>query len=119
MRRRCYDSARRDFKNYGGRGIKVCARWKSFRNFLADMGHRPPNTTLDRIDNDKGYSPKNCRWATKEQQLSNMRCNVFVTISGVRKTSVQWAREYGINKQTFGNRVRAGWRGKSLLEPAA
>lgn len=59
--------------NYGGRGIAVCPQWRDFRNFLADMGERPDGLTLDRIDNDAGYEPSNCRWATWHQQRVNSR----------------------------------------------
>jgi hypothetical protein len=61
------------FKNYGGRGITICERWMSFANFLADMGDRPPGLTLERNDNERGYEPNNCSWATRKEQLLNRR----------------------------------------------
>lgn len=73
MRSRCRDSGSKDYKWYGARGIKVCKRWNIFENFLADMGCRPPGKSLDRINNEKGYSPNNCRWATAKQQANNRR----------------------------------------------
>jgi hypothetical protein len=68
MKQRCTNPRSNRFKRYGERGISFCERWLSFDNFLADMGERPPNMTLDRIDNDRNYEPGNCRWATKEVQ---------------------------------------------------
>jgi hypothetical protein len=76
MKTRCTNSRRKCWNDYGGRGISICARWSnSFENFLADMGERPPGLTLDRINNDDGYKPSNCRWATRLDQTHNRRPN--------------------------------------------
>jgi len=83
MIRRCREENCEQWKNYGGRGIKVCDRWFSFENFLADMGKRPSRIhSLDRRDVDGNYEPSNCRWATPSQQCNNRRNNIFVTIHG-------------------------------------
>lgn len=82
MLQRCFNTNREQYKRYGGRGITVCDRWKQFENFLADMGEPGPGMELDRIDNDQGYKPGNCRWTTKKQQANNKRNTVKVEYEG-------------------------------------
>lgn len=73
MLRRCYDPEHPQYADWGGRGIRVCARWHEYPNFLADMGTRPTGRTLDRKDNEGDYEPGNCRWATPKEQQANRR----------------------------------------------
>jgi hypothetical protein len=74
MKQRCLNTKNKDYPNWGGRGITVCDRWlESFNNFLEDMGQKPENNSLDRINNDGNYEPSNCRWATSIQQQNNRR----------------------------------------------
>ena len=83
MHQRCSNPNNIGWHRYGGRGIKVCKRWKSYDNFYEDMGERPENTTLDRMDNDKDYQPDNCVWATPRVQGRNKSSNHIVTLNGV------------------------------------
>lgn len=113
MRARC----RSKRKNYGGRGIKVCREWDdSFECFLRDMGPKPPNTSIDRINNDGNYEPGNCRWATMRQQLRNTRKNVWVWWKGHRVLLVDAAKESGFNLGTAMSRKRRGWPDARLFD---
>lgn len=78
MHKRCENPAHRQYKDYGGRGISVCKEWSIFDTFRSDMGPRPPGSSLERSDNDRGYEPINCRWATRKEQNSNRRNCIYV-----------------------------------------
>jgi len=107
MHARCTDPSATGWSMYGARGIKVCDRWSSFDNFLADMGRKPsPELTLDRIDSNGDYEPGNCRWATLEQQSTNRRDNLHLTYQGRTQTLSQWAREIGITRSGLHYRLK-------------
>lgn len=106
---RCHNSNHRVYKNYGGRGIRVCKRWHQFKNFLADMGRRPEGLSLDRKNNDKGYSLENCRWATRQQQARNTRRSRYFTHEGIRLRLSDWAAKAGMSCQAFRYRLIKGW----------
>lgn len=98
MKNRCLNEKCADYRNYGGRGIKICDRWiNSFENFFEDMGERPLRMSLDRINVNGNYEPNNCRWATNEQQCNNTRSNVFISWNGRTQTIMQWAKELNIS----------------------
>lgn len=101
MHSRCSNANSKHFANYGGRGIQVCERWRSFENFFADMGERPSGKTLERINNDGAYSPANCCWATRLEQQCNRRSSVRITIDGTTKTQTQWARLIGLRPHSL------------------
>ncbi len=110
MRNRCNNEANHAFKRYGGRGIKVCQRWDDFTLFLQDMGTRPSQDhSIDRIDNDAGYDPTNCRWATKKEQANNRRSNVIFEANGITQNVAQWASSAGVTTQTLHKRLKRGW----------
>lgn len=97
MRQRCNDPENTHYSSYGGRGITVCERWDDFANFLADMGRCPPRHSIDRKDNDKGYSPDNCRWADKVTQARNKRASIYLTLNGKTLHIRDWAVELGVS----------------------
>jgi hypothetical protein len=111
MVRRCTNQADRDYERYGGRGIEVCEQWlESFDNFLADMGQRPSaGHSIERINNDLGYSPQNCKWATRIEQANNQSSNRWLHARGEDHTIAQWARIVGIKFKTLHRRLAKGW----------
>ena len=110
LRNRCMNPKNKQYPEYGGRGITVCERWQKFEHFYADMGPKPsPQHSVDRIDNDKGYDPANCRWATQTQQGNNKRSNVLLTFGGVTMTLTEWARHIGVKETTLRRRLDKGW----------
>lgn len=117
MKDRCNNPNDKGYPHWGGRGITVCKRWMKFENFLKDMGSAPsPKHSIDRIDNDKGYSKKNCRWATYKQQGNNKRNNVPpLTYNGQTKTQVDWAEMLKIDRRTLWMRLRSGWSVEKTL----
>lgn len=121
MLRRCYDSRREYYRNYGARGVTVCDRWReSFENFLADMGMPPSDEhTLERKEGHLGYEPSNCCWATRTEQANNRRTNVRLTFQDRTMTIAEWARELGIGDSTIRFRLKNGWSvERALTTPA-
>ena len=111
MKSRCNNPNVHNYFRYGGAGVKVCKRWESFELFCKDMGAKPtPQHSLDRWPNKKGnYSPKNCRWATSEQQSNNQRSNLLILYRGKIKTFAEWCRELGINYKCATSRKFRGY----------
>lgn len=119
--KRCYNTKTTQYKDYGGRGVTVCDRWRhSYENFLADMGRAPSSKhSLDRKENQGIYEPDNCRWATKIEQMNNTRRNIMIDFTGELKTLPDWCRLLGLNYNTVRRRVcNYGWAiEKSLTTP--
>ncbi len=110
MRARCLLPTSKSYPKYGGRGITICERWRdSFVNFLADMGECPgPEMTMERINNEKGYSPENCRWATRKEQNRNTSRSRMFRINGEQKTLSEWCEIFGVGYYTAHKRLRLG-----------
>lgn len=109
MRSRCRNPKNTDFHNYGGRGITISPRWDDFAAFYADMGDRPPDLTLERIDVNGNYEPANCRWATWIDQANNKRSSRRIEIDGEVRTLQQWSREFGIDHSKARYRLNQGF----------
>jgi hypothetical protein len=112
MKDRCHRPACKSYHRYGGRGIRVCDRWRdSFSAFVADMGPRPsPSHTIDRIDGTRGYEPDNCRWATQKEQQRNRLNNVRFDVGGAMRTLGEISELTGIPERVLKTRARdLGW----------
>ncbi len=118
LKNRCHNPNTPRFKDYGARGIEVCERWKSdYPAFLSDVGRKPEwADSLERIDNDKGYSPDNCKWATRTEQARNTRVSRTLTFRGREKTMAEWAEWTGLVRETIRDRIdKLGWNVERAL----
>lgn len=117
MRQRCSNPNNIGYQDYGGRGITVCPEWERFEQFFQDMGHPPsPQHSLDRIDNDKGYSSDNCQWADRKQQMRNRRNTRFLTFKDQTKSLAEWAEIIGLPQDRLYARLRRGWSVEAALQ---
>lgn len=117
IKARCENPNEIGYDNYGGRGIKMCERWRhSFENFLTDVGRRPgPEYSLDRIDNNGDYEPENTRWATRKEQTNNTRRNHLLEYNGEKLTISQWSDRTGISRMLLRYRIMANWSAEKAL----
>ena len=115
---RCTNPRASFFERYGGRGISVCERWRTFDNFIADMGRKPgPHYSIDRIDNDGNYEPANCRWATEREQKRNTRRTVMMSVGGRTMCMKDWCRELGLTQGCVRSRLARGMTAEQALSP--
>ena len=109
MKNRCNNKNDGHYKYYGGRGIKYFEEWEHFENFYRDMGNRPPDKTLDRIDVNGNYCKDNCRWATQMEQMANTTRNKYVIFNGEKLHYSEMSRRLGLKEATFWARIDQGW----------
>lgn len=112
---RCTVQSTTGFKNYGGRGIRVCDRWRDFKFFLSDMGPRSGRLSIDRKNVNGNYEPDNCRWATQREQCRNKRNNHRLTILGETLCIVEWSERSGLKGPTIRYRLRLGWEAQAAV----
>lgn len=109
MKERCYNKKEKSYKNYGGRGIKICGEWRnsflSFYNWAMENGYKE-NLTIDRIDNNGNYEPSNCRWVDCKTQANNRRNSINITYNGETKTLKQWCDSLKLNYQLVRQRIK-------------
>ena len=118
MRNRCNRPTERGYKNYGGRGIKVCVEWQNsfipFMEWALSNGY-DDTLTIDRIDVNGNYEPNNCRWVTQKEQNNNMTSNVRLTHKGITHNLTEWSKITGISYPTLQGRIRRGWKTEDIL----
>ncbi len=115
---RCNNPKCKAYKNYGARGITFPDSWNTFEGFIADVGLRPEGMSLDREDNDLGYSKGNCRWATAKEQHNNTRSNLWLTYQGETLTAAQWGDKLNTPRHRIYKRLQYGWSiERTLTEP--
>lgn len=117
MKARCNRPSSKKYYRYGGRGIKLCQEWNDFRPFMewALSNGYSDNLSIDRIDNDAGYNPQNCRWATTKEQANNRSTNRTIIIDGERHNMGEWGEIYGIKPSLIHKRLSYGWSEKDAV----
>lgn len=112
IKRRCYNSHEHNYYNYGGRGINMCEEWRNdfikFYNWALENGYEK-GLQIDRIDNEKGYSPDNCKFSTAKEQANNRRSNIVIEYEGRTQTLTQWCEEFNFNYDCIRQRIAKGW----------
>lgn len=117
MRERCNNPNHKYYSDYGGRGIRVCTDWNDyclFKQWAMENGYSD-NLTLERISNDQGYSPENCRWATRKEQANNRRSNRILVLNGEAHNIQWWVEKTGLSRVIIDGRVRRGWSDEKVL----
>lgn len=117
MKSRCHNPHDEGYKLYSGKGIKVCKRWMKFENFLEDMGERPKGLTLERKNNDEGYKPSNCKWATPKEQGLNRRDTRWIAFREENFCIADWAAKMGIGESTLRYRLNMFPLEKAMTMP--
>ena len=119
MKTRCTNPKRADYKQYGGKGIKICSEWLNdytlFEKWAIENGYND-TLTIDRIDPNKDYSPENCRWVSRKEQSRNQERTKYLTYNGITKTVAEWAEELGVSYWTLMTRFKKGWSDKEVIE---
>lgn len=115
---RCTIPGSEGYAKYGARGVRVCNRWRDFENFLADMGERPKDTSIDRIDGSRGYDPDNCRWANIRTQTENRSSTRWVRLGAERVTIPELAELGGISYTCAYQRLQRGWSPEKVVSVA-
>lgn len=118
MRNRCNNPNHKQWRDYGGRGIKICSRWNDFHAFVDDMGPRPEGCQIDRIDVDGDYEPSNCRWVDRKTQQRNQRRTHKVTIDGVEYLAIDLAEIAGTKSEVILKRVARGLPFEEVIAPS-
>lgn len=119
MRERCSSPKHIEYARYGGRGIRVCERWDSFENFLADMGRRPSlEHSIERDDTNGHYEPDNCRWATRSEQARNKRTSIVLTHNGETHHVLEWAKKLHLSINTIRMRLKQSRDAAFVLRPS-
>ena len=122
MRKRCFNPRNKEFHLYGGKGVTICKEWDNFlcfKTWALNNGYAD-NLSIDRIDSNGNYEPRNCRWATPREQTLNRCRTIWLTIDDVTKCLTDWCNEYGISRSTVQSRIKnKGWDAKKAVTTPA